>query len=72
MGAQRARRPTEGEASPAKDSRIDETGPGVPRGAHAPERAPRETPSIGGVEANALTDRELLLQREIKDDVLNW
>ena len=44
---------------------------GVPRGAHAPGPAPRGTLSIV-VEANALTDREFLPEREIKEDVLNW
>ena len=39
--------------------------------AHAPETAPKGTLSIG-VETNTLTDRELLLKREIKYDVLKW
>ena len=37
---------------------------GAPWKAHAPEPALRETLSIG-VEANTLTDRELLLEREV-------
>ena len=38
---------------------------GAPPRAHASEPAPRETLSLG-VEANTLTDRELLLERELK------
>ena len=37
--------------------------------AHAPEPAPGGTLSLG-VEANTLANRELLLKREIKYDVL--
>ena len=38
---------------------------GAPRRAHAPEPAPKGTLSIGE-EANTLTDRELLFERELK------
>ena len=38
---------------------------GAPRRAHAPELAPEKTLSIG-VEANTLTDTELILKSEIK------
>ena len=38
---------------------------GAPRRNHAPEPAPRGTLGIG-VKANTLTDRELLLERELR------
>ena len=56
----KARRSTEGEASPVKDSKSDKTGRGS-----APEPAPRGNLHIG-VDTSTLADREPLLERELR------